>query len=76
VPRKSLSTHPKYSQWPSDAVSLLRARLIKTGEYQVYEAAVKKLDERLEVMERHGVAVKKEVELLQMLRNRTTEVCF
>jgi hypothetical protein len=42
----------------------------------VYEAAVKKLDERLEVMERHGVAVKKEVELLQMLRNRTTEVCF
>eukprot|EP00597_Dinobryon_sp_UTEXLB2267_P002799 CAMPEP_0170080692 /NCGR_PEP_ID=MMETSP0019_2-20121128/16763_1 /TAXON_ID=98059 /ORGANISM="Dinobryon sp., Strain UTEXLB2267" /LENGTH=458 /DNA_ID=CAMNT_0010294783 /DNA_START=78 /DNA_END=1451 /DNA_ORIENTATION=- len=75
VPRKSLSSHPKHSQWPPEAVSLLRARLIKTGEYQVYEAAVKKLDERLEVLERQGVAVKREVEMLQMLRNRSTEIC-
>jgi hypothetical protein len=46
--RKSLSPHPKVSDWPDESVKIMRERLIENGEYRVYDAAVKKLDDRLQ----------------------------
>lgn len=75
-PRKALSSHPKISQWPAEAVSLLKAKLINTDEYAVYEEATKQLNRHIADLQRRGVNVTHEVEILKLLRNRVKKVSY
>ena len=74
VHRKALSKHPKAKDWPASAVDSLMSKLEQTGEYKVYEAAKRKLDERLSALSLGGVDVAAEVSLLRSLRRRVTKV--
>lgn len=74
VPRKAQSSHPKHSQWPAEAVAAIRKKLEKNSEYKIYDAAVKKLAERLRDMRKEGINVDFRLALLKALRNRATEV--
>jgi hypothetical protein len=74
--RKAQSIHPKYTQWPASAVALLRQQLEAplVGEFLLYNASVRKLDERVARLEREGVRVGEEVERLRQLEERATKV--
>ena len=50
--RKDLSTHPSVKHWPTEVVDVLRVRLEEMGEFDMYRASVKKLDERLQALRR------------------------
>ena len=74
-PRKSLSSHPKYNEWPTESIMILKKHLISIGEYDIYNASVEILDQRIKFLhEKQGVNVNDEVEKLRLLRKRTTEV--
>ena len=45
--RKDLSGHPSAKEWPESAVRIMRTQLERAGEYDVYNAAVAKLDARI-----------------------------
>ena len=66
----ALSSHPKHTEWPQDAIHILNKTLIEKGEYAVYTAAMHKLDERLNVLRNGGVDVQGEIKLLRALRKR------
>ena len=70
----ALSSHPKHTEWPQDAIRILNQTLVEKGEYAVYTAAMHKLDERLSVLKNGGVDVQGEIMLLRALRNRVHEV--
>jgi hypothetical protein len=76
VPRKALSTHPKPTAWPEEAVKIMKESLEKKSEYAIYRAANGKLDERIATLAKEGVDVPSEVAILQALRKRTTEMCL
>jgi len=74
-PRKSLSSHPKYNEWPEKSIMTLKKHLISIGEYDVYNASIAMLDQRIKVLEeKEGVNISDEVEKLRLLRKKTTEV--
>lgn len=75
--RKALSVHPKHTDWPAAAVQLLRAQLNapEVGEYAMYNASVRKLDERITRLTRAGINVSAEVDTLLQLQKRVSEVC-
>eukprot|EP00605_Chrysophyceae_sp_TOSAG23-4_P002773 GSChrysophyteH1.ASY1.ANO1.3057.1 assembled CDS len=50
-PRKALSPHPGVEQWPDRAVKILQKKMAEYGEYQMYDAANQKLDERIKSLE-------------------------
>ena len=75
--RKALSKHPKYSEWPQEAISKLDANLKDTGEMDIYETANKKLNERIESLTRfQKINVTAEVLLLQKIRSRVSNICL
>ena len=74
VPRKALSTHPKHTVWPKSAVEILQRILEDTREYDVYDTANKKLDDRIEDLKSQGVNVTEEAITLKHLRDRVTKV--
>lgn len=74
--RKALSTHPKYTEWPKEAVSSLTRQLIDSGEMAVYNAATAKLDSRLRALKASGVDVESEVKQLQDIRSRVSAACL
>lgn len=74
--RKSLSKHPKASVWPQDVISSLRKKLVSTGEYQVYEASVETLNNRIKDLKDSGVDFQAQLELLRELKRHTKSVCF
>lgn len=76
VHRKALSAHPKHTSWPKEAIATLQQTLIQYGEYDLYNAAAKKLNERILKLNENGVNVNNEVQILQNLRKRVTEVSF
>lgn len=74
-PRKSLSSHPKYKEWPEKSIMKLKKHLMSIGEYDVYNASIEILDQRIKVLEeKEGVNITDEVEKLRLLRKKTTEV--
>ena len=75
APRKALSSHPKYTDWPSEAVIQLKAFLEESGEISVYNAAIQKLDQRIMALNSKHIDVKKDVETLVALRDRVAKVC-
>lgn len=74
--RKALSPHPRASAWPPAAVKQLRETLTRDGEYAVYHAAEKKLDERIARLKEAGVHVEEEVKQLRELRSQVVNLCF
>jgi hypothetical protein len=72
--RKALSSHPKHSQWPVPAVTKMESTLKKWGEYDVYNAANAKLDERIDALTQRGVDFAKELSTLKQLQKRVTKV--
>lgn len=74
--RKALSSHPKHSEWPTIAVNKIKEKLVASGEYDVYEHANKKLDERIRQLNVLGVDVEVELRLLKMMREKVTQVYF
>ena len=74
--RKALSTHPKYTAWPPEAVAALSKKLSDTGETAVFEAGLAKLDRRIAALTAAGVNVSSEVTLLQRVRRRITTACL
>jgi hypothetical protein len=74
--RKALSSHPKHTEWPQQAVELLRKQLNtpEVGEYAMYNASVAKLDQRIAALTKAGVDVPAEVTKLQQLQKRVSEV--
>lgn len=75
--RKALSKHPKYPEWPKEAITKLNANLKDSGEMDIYETANKKLDERIESLTRfQKINVTAEVLLLQKIRFRVSTICL
>ena len=72
--RKALSSHPKHTQWPSSAVKIMKERLTTWKEYDIYDAANKKLDQRISALSLIGVNVTDELHVLKTLQTRVTEV--
>ena len=75
-PRKALSKHPGYDEWPPAVVDKLRRKMESAGEFEVYEAANKKLDERIGRLETGEVSVRTEVEVLKALQARVAPLCL
>ena len=74
--KKALSSHPTTAEWPIEGIKLVDKVLSKFGENAVYNAAVKKLDQRITQLSRDGVNVTAEVEELRRLRSLAVEVCL
>lgn len=74
--RKALSSHPKADAWPTKAVDQLKSKLAQNGEYEVYKAAVNKLDQRILELRGAGVNVHSEVLTLRRLRSRVVDLCL
>jgi len=74
--RKALSAHPKPSDWPKEAVDTLTRKLKDSGEISIYEAASKKLDQRISSLSEKGINVTIEVALLQEIRSRVSTTCL
>ena len=74
--RKALSKHPKYTAWPKEAIDTLSRKLNDTGEIALYDAANKKLDMRIKALAQQGVDVSAEVQLLQNVRARVSDLCL
>lgn len=74
--RKTSSRHPKSKHWPETSIQNLRNKLIDSGEYDVYNAATNKLNERIQDLEKLGINLKNEIHRLNQLRNHSTELCL
>eukprot|EP01038_Epipyxis_sp_PR26KG_P012519 gene12519-16791_t len=74
--RKALSSHPKSISWPANITQIMKNRLIDKGEYAIYDASTKKLDERIKLLDQNGVDFKNEVQTLKYLRKRVSEICL
>ena len=72
--RKALSSHPKHTQWPLSAVKIMQDRLVQWNEYDIYDAANRKLDQRISALSAIGVNVTYELHVLQTLQSRVTKV--
>lgn len=72
--RKALSSHPKHTQWPTSAVEVIEERLTHWKEFEVYDAANRKLDQRISALTAAGVNVTHELHVLKVLQSRVTEV--
>ena len=73
-PRKALSPHPGWEQWPLDAVKELNRSLQVLREYEFYSAVNAQLDVRLAELTAQGIDVSAEVAQLKALRARVTAV--
>ena len=73
-PRKALSQHPKAKQWPQEAVSAMKDRLRRDGEYEFYDAVNERLSAKIAELKSSSVDVDGEVRLLRQLRDRATKV--
>jgi len=73
--RKALSKHPKAKEWPKKAIDHILLKLEENGEIQLYEAANKRLNERIADLRASGVDFDKDVQLLKDLRKRASEIC-
>ena len=76
LPRKALSSHPKWQQWPSLAVEAIRTFLQKSGETLLYNEANLKLDKRIARLKEDGIDFDAELRLLQSLRSRVEKVSY
>lgn len=74
--RKALSSHPKHTQWPVPAVTKMQSTLKKWGEYEVYDAANTRLNERIEALIQRGIDFHKELKTLKLLQKRVTKVRY
>lgn len=74
--RKSSSKHPKHQQWPEKAVTTIVESMKKSGEYEVYNAGVSKLNNRISQLRDQGVDVGNEVKKLQAMRTRVHSLCY
>lgn len=74
VHRKALSSHPHHTAWPPNVVKLLEKQLQAKGEYAVYAAASRKLDQRIMFLKNNGVDFDRELKIFQELKVRSTEV--
>ncbi len=73
-PRKALSPHPGWEQWPLEAVKEINRSLLDLKEYEFYSAVNSQLDHRLAELTKRGVDVSAEIAQLQALRGRVTAV--
>lgn len=76
LPRKALSSHPKHHQWPNDATSVLVKKLDESGEYEMYKAANKALDNRISDIKISGVDFDSELKLYKQIREHVTKVGY
>lgn len=77
APRKSLSSHPPPSAWPKEVLERLHKKAEDYGEYTVYNAARKKLDERITHLQQEKKAnIAAEVVLLRSVRTRVGSLCL
>jgi hypothetical protein len=76
APRKVLSSHPHYQEWPPVAVQMMRSFLDKSGENALYRAANAKLDQRIAQLKADGVDLDKELQTLKELRDRVKKLCL
>ena len=76
APRKALSSHPHYEEWPPVSVQMMRSFLDKMGENALYRAANEKLDQRILQLKADGVDVDNELQLLKALRNKVKTMCL
>ena len=74
--RKTYSKHPPPELWPNNAIDAIRQKLQENGELAVYDAANRKLDQRLQVLRNKGKDIDHELHMLQMLRSNVSEVCI
>jgi hypothetical protein len=76
--RKALSSHPKASSWPPEAVAMLTRQLNapNIGEYELYNASVAKLDQRIQILTTIGIDIAAQVVTLKALQRRVSEVSF
>lgn len=76
--RKALSSHPKASSWPSEAVAMLTRQLNapNIGEYELYNASVAKLDQRIQILTTIGIDIAAQVVTLKALQRRASEACL
>jgi hypothetical protein len=72
--RKALSSHPKHTEWPQEAVQILHRKLNANGEYAMYNRSREKLDERLKKLEEKGVNIVAELNILKDLKKKVSEV--
>ena len=72
--RKALSSHPKHTQWPTSAVEVIEERLTHWKEFEVYDSANRKLDQRISALSAAGVNVTHELHVLKVLQSRVTKV--
>ena len=72
--RKSLSKHPKASDWPASAIDIVNKTFHENGEVAIYKASSKVLNERITMLSQDGIDVAAEVELFKQLRQRVSEV--
>ncbi len=72
--RKALSSHPKVKDWPKIAVDILSSKLKEKHEYDVYSAAINKLDERIDILRNSGINFDNEVQTLKEIRQRVSQV--
>ena len=75
VARKALSKHPKHTEWPDKAVKIITDVLTRNREFDVYNAANMKLDERIEALKMQGVNFTHGLQTLNSLKERVTKVC-
>jgi hypothetical protein len=73
--RKNRS-HPKASSWPADSINELKIAVTERGEVAVYNTADAKLDERIETLTKNGFNITSEVNKLQILRAKVTDLCY
>ena len=74
--RKSISMHPKQNKWPSKSIGILQQSTKTLGESAVYEASVKKLDERIRKLKSSGIDVKEKVALYRRIKRRVSGYCL
>ncbi len=74
--RKALSSHPKLSSWPKEAAKELENAVKTRGEREVYDAANKKLTQRIDHLNSQGVNISSELILLKAIRIHVQELCM
>ena len=72
--RKALSSHPKHTEWPTQAVTIMKKSLDQSGEYATYKCANDKLDGRIQSLETKGISVQIQVKLLNIIRKHVSNV--
>ena len=74
VARKALSRHPKHTEWPIQAITIIKDVLIKTKEYEIYKEANLKLDQRIKKLKMQGIDFAGGLRTLNSLKERVTKV--